>query len=158
MPGMFEPLLLRRPDDDGFILIEDQVIRTLDQYRQRLPDSPESGGILLGYRRERHLHVTDVTVPLKTDSRTRTRFYRSADPHQQAAHDRWCKSGGTMDYIGEWHTHPEICPSPSTIDTRGWKGICEARQVPMLFVIAGTQDCLWIGLGAGQDHRIMRLQ
>ena len=101
MPWMHSPLLLRRPDDDGFILIEDQVIRVLDRYRQRLSGSPESGGILLGYRRELHLHVTDATVPLETDSGSRTRFFRSADPHWQAAHTRWRESGGTMDYVGE---------------------------------------------------------
>lgn len=143
------PLLLRRPDTDGFILIEGEVIRILDQHRQRSPSQPESGGILLGYRREPHLHVTDATVPLETDRRTRTRFHRSSDPHRHAAHARWRKSGGTMDYLGEWHTHPEFDPSPSTIDTYGWTRICNARKAPMLFVIAGTLTHMWIGLGIG---------
>lgn len=65
---MRSPLLLRRPDADVFILIEDHVVRILDRYRQRSPDLPESGGILLGYRRERHLHVTDAIVPQKQDN------------------------------------------------------------------------------------------
>jgi integrative and conjugative element protein (TIGR02256 family) len=143
---MRSPLLLRRPDDDGFILIEDQVIRIVDQYRQRSSGSPESGGILLGYRRGLHLHATDATIPLGTDSRSRTRFYRSAEPHRQAAHARWRESGGTMDYVGEWHTHPELNPSPSAIDRCGWKHICNLRKAPMLFIIAGTQDRLWVGL------------
>lgn len=152
---MRSPLLLRRPDDDGFILIEDQVIRILDRYRQRSSGSPESGGILLGYRRELHLHVTDVTVPLATDGRSRTRFFRSAEPHRQTAHARWRESGGTMDYVGEWHTHPELNPSPSTIDRRGWERISSSRKMPMLFIIAGTQDSLWIGLGVDAGlHRV----
>lgn len=152
---MRSPLLLRRPDDDGFILIEDQVICILDQYRQRLSGSPESGGILLGFRRERHLHVTDATVPLGTDSRSRTRFFRSADPHRQAAHARWRESGGTMDYVGEWHTHPELNPSPSAIDRHGWERICSSRKAPMVFIIAGTLDRQWIGLGVDAGlHRV----
>ena len=155
MPWMHSPVLLRRPDDDGFILIEYQVICMVDQYRQRSPGSSESGGILLGFRRERHLHVTDATVPLGTDSRSRTHFYRSAEPHRQAAHARWQESGGIIDYVGEWHTHPELNPSPSTIDRRGWELICSSRKAPMLFIIAGTQNRLWFGLGVEAGlHRI----
>lgn len=148
---MRSPLLLRRPDADGFILIEDHVVRILDRYRQRSPNLPESGGILLGYRRERHLHVTDATVPRKQDNQTRTCFHRSADPHRHAAHARWRESGGTMDYLGEWHTHPELDPSPSPIDEHGWARICRVRKAPMLFVIVGTLNQLWIGLGNGTD-------
>jgi integrative and conjugative element protein (TIGR02256 family) len=157
MPWVRSPFLLRRPDEDGFILIEDQVIRILDRYRQRSSGSPESGGILLGYRRELHLHVTEATVPLGTDIRSRTRFFRSADPHRQAAHARWRESGGTMDYVGEWHTHPEINPSPSTIDRVAWERICNSRKAPMLFIIAGTHDRLWIGLGVDVSlHRVSK--
>ena len=152
---MRSPLLLRRPDDDGFILIEDQVIRIFDRYRQRSPDSPEAGGILLGYRRELHLHVIDATLPLETDSRSRTRFFRSADPHQRAAYSRWRESGGTVDYVGEWHTHPEVNPCPSTIDRLGWERISNSGRSPMLFVIAGTLDHLWIGFGV--DARLHRV-
>ncbi len=144
---MLTPLILRRPDDDGFVLLETQVLQVLARHRQLHQDAPESGGILLGYRRGSHLHVTEATVPLASDQASRTRFLRSAVPHQQAALARWRQSGGTIDYLGEWHTHPEHSPSPSTIDTRGWRRICSKRKNPMLFVIAGTQDRLWIGLG-----------
>ncbi len=146
---MQRPILLRRPDDDGFILIEDQVIRFLAPYRQRLPDSPESGGILLGYRRESHLHVTNATAPTGTDIQSRTSFMRSADQHSQAAQSQWQDSRGTMDYLGEWHTHPELNPNPSVIDISGWKHICRSRKRPMLFIIAGMEDGLWVGFSAG---------
>ena len=152
---MFDPLLLRRPDDDGFVLIEVSVLRVLAGHRQGHQSAPESGGILLGYRRGLHLHVTDATVPLDSDQASRTGFFRSAAPHQQAALMRWRESGGTMDYVGEWHTHPEHSPSPSMIDSHGWQRICSTRKAPMLFVITGIQDRLWVGLGVdGAIHRI----
>jgi hypothetical protein len=34
---------------------------------------------------------------------------------------------------------PELNPSPSTIDRRGWKHICSSRDAPMLFVIAARR-------------------
>lgn len=147
---MFTPILLRRPDDDGFVLVEERVLQTFARHRQLHWNAPESGGILLGYRRGRHLHVTQATVPLDNDRASRTLFFRSADQHQRTALARWRESGGTMDYLGEWHTHPELDPSPSTIDTRGWERILNAREEPMLFVIAGTQNILWIGLGSAE--------
>ena len=78
-----------------------------------------------------------------------------AAPHQQAALARWRQSDGTIDYLGEWHTHPEHSPSPSTIDTGGWRRIWSKRKTPMLFVIAGTQDRLWIGLSTPTGLRSM---
>lgn len=144
---MLTPIVLRRPDDDGFVLIEARVLQVLAGYRQLHQGAPESGGILLGYRRGSHLHVTEATAPLVPDHASRTSFFRSAGPHQQAALARWRESGRTVDYLGEWHTHPEHSPTPSTIDTGGWQRICSKRKKPMLFVIAGTQDRLWIGLG-----------
>lgn len=144
---MLTPLILRRPDEDGFILLEARVLAVLTQHRQIHGGTPESGGILLGYRRGTHLHVTEATAPQPSDQGSRTRFLRSASPHQQAALTRWRDSGKTVDYLGEWHTHPEACPSPSMIDTSGWGRIYSKRRVPMLFIIAGTLDRLWIGLG-----------
>lgn len=144
---MLTPLLLRRPDEDGFVLLETKVIQVFSRHRQLYPSAPESGGILLGYRRGSHLHVTEATGPLVSDQASRTRFFRSAAPHQQAALARWRESDGTMDYVGEWHTHPEHSPSPSPIDVAGWQRICHKRNMPMLFVIAGTQGGLWIGFG-----------
>ena len=155
MPGMFTPLVLRRPDDDGFVLIEERVLQVFTQHRQLHQSTPESGGILLGYRRGSHLHVTEATVPLLSDHASRTHFFRSAAPHQEAALVRWRESGGTIDYLGEWHTHPEHSPSPSTIDTDGWQRICSSRKTPMLFVITGTQDRLWIGLSTPNGPGLM---
>lgn len=152
---MLTPLVLRRPDDDGFVLIEEQVLQVLSGHRQLHRGAPESGGILLGYRRGSHLHVTEATVPLASDQASRTRFSRSAAPHQEAALARWRQSDGTIDYLGEWHTHPEHSPSPSTIDTDGWRRICSKRNTPMLFVIAGTKERLWIGLGTPTGLRSM---
>lgn len=155
---MLTPLVLRRPDDDGFVLIEERVLQLFGQHRQLLQGAPESGGILLGYRRGSHLHVTEATAPLVSDQASRTHFFRAAAPHQQAALVRWRESGGIMDYLGEWHTHPEHSPSPSTIDTGGWQRICSKRKTPMLFVIAGTQDRLWISLGTPKGlHSLVEL-
>lgn len=133
---------------DGRILIESNVLGALDPFRQRDLSSPEAGGILLGFRRGIHLHVVDLTTPHPDDTRRRTGFHREATEHQRIALARWSVSGGRMDYLGEWHTHPECSPKPSVIDRKEWKVIVAHRTTPMLFLILGTMGQPWLGIGA----------
>lgn len=141
----------------GFLLVEGHVRQALESYRQNLVTMPESGGILLGYRRADHLHVVDATVPSSHDRRARTRFFRSANHHQDAALSAWKKSGKRLDYIGEWHTHPEFKPSPSGLDLSEWIKLLERQpSKAMVFVILGMVDQDWFGVGAG--HEVKEIQ
>lgn len=105
----------------------------------------ERGGILIGQRREEHLHVHEVTVPMRFDRGTRFALRRSAAGHQGIATRLWRRYGGTMDWSGEWHSHPQAVPSPSAIDLASWSGIVARSQVPMLFVMVGY-DAHWVGV------------
>jgi integrative and conjugative element protein (TIGR02256 family) len=66
---------------------------------------------------------------------------------------KWRISDETMDYIGEWHTHPESNPQPSTLDLDEWRKICARRQDPMVFLIQGTVRH-WLGVGQGRAIRV----
>lgn len=136
---------------DGMILIEPKVVAELAEFRQLKLNSPESGGILLGFRRGSHIHVVEFTSPQPGDKQSRTSFDRVSGAHQQIAIDRWAASDSRMDYVGEWHTHPERCPTPSGIDAREWHAIYSSRSMPMLFAILGTQRELWLGVGVGNQ-------
>ena len=134
--------------DRGKILIEPHVINLIHCYCQHKSRSPESGGILLGYRRGDHLHIVAATTPQPDDERMRFGFFRRDIHHHKFAVHQWELSGNTMDYIGEWHTHPEPDPTPSSLDMSEWKKIC-ARQAIMVFLIAGWTGILWLGVGQG---------
>jgi len=136
---------------DGWILTEQHVMDQIRPFRQVEIASSEAGGILLGFRRGSHLHVTDLTLPGAEDKRSRTAFYRSAASHQKIAMTCWLESNGTMGYLGEWHTHPQKDPSPSTIDIREWRVILSSEPQNMVFVIAGNDDKSWIGIGRDQN-------
>src|SRR5690242_771672 len=98
----------------GRVLIEGDVLNELDRYRQRRSHDTESGGLLLGYRRGLHLHVTSITSPQSSDRATRVSFRRACEGHARIAVNQWLSSGRQKDYLGEWHTHPEVRASPST--------------------------------------------
>src|SRR5262249_39625720 len=94
----------------ALLLIEPRVLQRIAVFKQLDPAAPEAGGILLGYRRGPHTHVIEATVPTKRDVRRRFAFFRHATYHQRVATKRWRQSGEKVDYVGEWHTHPEDDP------------------------------------------------
>jgi integrative and conjugative element protein (TIGR02256 family) len=113
-------MLLRNPFDEktAEVLIEDYVIDVINPYKQLKARAREAGGILLGYRRGAHMHIVAATIPGPLDTRNRASFWRRDPSHQTKALVEWRRSNSTMDYLGEWHTHPEVQPSPSGVDCK----------------------------------------
>ena len=141
-------------DPNGVILIETTVMNVLTGYAQRSNCSMEAGGILLGHRKGSHLQVVFATEPSPADRRSRFRFQREIEPHQTIATQAWQQSGQTMDYLGEWHSHPESDPHPSNIDLTEWKKIISRASECFVFLIVGNENEHWVG--AGRSRTILR--
>lgn len=151
MPRMRPPLIWKNPwVADSNILFESEPLESMDQYRQDAKEKSEAGGILLGFRRNSHLHITIATRPQSSDRRQRFSFKRSPLHHQQVALSQWRASQMTVDYLGEWHTHPESSPSPSSLDVSEWKKICKVQARPMVFAILGQSGDIWLGASFGE--------
>ena len=141
-------------DAGGVILIETTVLNFITGYAQQSSCSTEAGGILLGHRKGSHLHVVCATEPSPADRRSRFRFQREIEPHQTIATQAWRQSGQTMEYLGEWHSHPESNPHPSRIDLTEWKKIISRANECFVFLIVGNANEHWIG--AGRDRSVLR--
>lgn len=100
------------------MIVAQSVKRILAGYRQFAPRQKESGGILLGYHREGSIFISRVTVPTSFDRATRTSFIRDSRIAQIFVEYEFANSGGKITYVGEWHTHPEPHPLPSSRDLR----------------------------------------
>lgn len=138
--------------ESAWILVEAAVFDRINPYRQRESAAPESGGILLGYRRGAHLHVVEATIPGREDHGTRVSFRRSAKGHREQALSGWHRSDHTLGYLGEWHTHPEQAPSPSRTDHHAWGELLAGRPgQPLIFMILGIETGLWLGCGQGDN-------
>jgi integrative and conjugative element protein (TIGR02256 family) len=112
---------------------------------QRYCWSSEAGGILLGrmLMASDHIVVDDVTVPGPHDRRSRFRFFRAERPAQTAVDAAWARSGGEINYLGEWHTHPEDDPTPSRHDHTDWQRLVMTQryeQAALFFVIVGRRE------------------
>jgi len=145
---MSKEVIFINPETNGFILIEEAVLRKMDKYRQQSIRSKEAGGIMLGFRRGPHLEIIDITLPFPLDIRKRAFFYRCDPLHDKYANKLWKKSENTIDYLGEWHTHPELVPIPSVLDKSEWKKVTASQKSEMAFLILGINS-IWLGIGNG---------
>ena len=144
----------------GRFQIGPSVLAVMRQYVQDAPEKAEAGGILLG----RHILgtddiiVDDVTSPKPGDRRSRFQFFRARWRHQAAIDRAWQESSGTCTYLGEWHTHPELCPNPSLVDRLRWqqKLLRDRFTEPIFFVIVGIAEVrVWEGC---HRHHLMPLR
>ncbi len=127
------------------------VLLIMRQFIQNTTYTTEAGGILLGRMLLNSLDVVvdEVTVPMPGDRRTRHSYLRAKERHQEVIDRRWHESGGTCGYLGEWHTHPEPVPTPSSKDLRNWrkKLKLDVFDGDMLFflIIGQKKICAWQG-------------
>ena len=131
------------------VYIEDDVLEKLRSFRQTDNNSHESGGILLGKRikNKNIYYIVDLSKPNKYDSSSRFGFVRNAKAAQRYIKKAWKNSDGYVNYIGEWHTHPEPCPSPSSTDRNCYITISKEKSSPFqltINIIYGNANAFYI--------------
>lgn len=144
------------PGINSKVLVETGVVSLLGKYKQNSSSKSESGGILLGYRRGKHLHIVQATTPQKKDVASRCSFTRKDPFHQSVALAKWRESGEILGYVGDWHTHPEYEPSPSRIDFEGWGKLITKVEKPFVFMITGITGQMWLGVAI--ENNIIKAQ
>lgn len=137
-------------DKDGaLVVILSDVIKTLLSHRQLTPASKESGGVIIGERRGKHLVVRMISVPNQNDIRKRNFVDRVGPHHQELVNKAFEESGGTSQYLGEWHTHPEDSPSPSGTDLKSWNANLKSDD-PFVLIIVGRRK-FWVAKKIGKQ-------
>lgn len=128
------------------VLVDSIVFEKMERCSKRFAPL-EAGGLLLGHRKSSFLHALDVTLPSSWDRHSRSSFHRSVKAHRLRALRLWRKSGGLVDWLGEWHSHPGFALNPSGTDQRNWLRITKHRKAPMVFpIIDGRRAELYLRL------------
>ena len=132
----------------GRVLLTEAALAVFNTYRQTGADDLEAGGLLIGrtITDSDDIIVDVATEPSPDDIRTRFSFMRQQEPAQMLVDQHWENSNGTLNYLGEWHSHPEDIPSPSDVDLADWCRVVGSAQHAdsLLFLIVGrTHICLW---------------
>jgi len=100
------------------ILFHAEALTILERFTQDKPGLPEAGGIILGKIINGQVNVTKLSVPTPLDKRSRFNFERHKHSAQIILEYEFYNSNGQTIYLGEWHTHPEPHPTPSSTDQR----------------------------------------
>lgn len=122
------------------IALQASVLLKFQKSRQRRWWQPESGGQLFARISGARIVVEEATGPRRTDRRTRTSYIPDRAAEQREIDSRSPKG---LHYVGDWHTHPEALPRPSSIDI---SSIAESVQASthrlngFLLVIVGEAD------------------
>lgn len=140
-----------------YVLVPKATLVGLEQKTKILWAKNEQGGLLLGYRKKSGLQVTGFTVPQSSDLASPVIFKRSSNGHAQLALSAWKESGGTIDWIGEWHTHPVGNSAPSTTDIANWVRLAEHVRKPMVFLIL-SKFGWYVGLQNHSSEQLVALQ
>ena len=129
------------------LIIKKSVLKIFHRFADKKSIN-EAGGILLGNVYNSHCEVVNITIPNKYDSYGRNFFVRSKRGAQPQINKAWKKSRGTEIYLGEWHTHFEVNPTPSITDKQLVKNSLQKTRMEIDFlflVIVGQKRTLWVG-------------
>lgn len=129
----------------GKLAVGAEAQRVFDQYRQTKARDNEAGGVLVGrlILDSKDVIIDKASEPSCWDRRTRFRFLRRARPAQKVVSKAWQASGGTQNYLGEWHSHPEDVPNPSGVDLDDWQRVVSRssfEQDALFFIIVGRVE------------------
>ncbi|MBS7815104.1 Mov34/MPN/PAD-1 family protein [Wohlfahrtiimonas chitiniclastica] len=129
--------------DNSIVVISAEVVDILISYRQLSNTALESAGVLIGERRGEHLVIKTLSEPSQLDIRSRFMVDRVSGHHQKIVDDAFKQSGSLWHYLGEWHTHPEDVPTPSSVDYSSWYKNLNSSE-PLILIIVGRTD-FWAG-------------
>jgi integrative and conjugative element protein (TIGR02256 family) len=93
--------------------ISQPVLDLFAQHQQHSPAANEAGGLLFADVTHSAIRVLSATAPSGADQRGRF-FFRPNRRRAKSEIKRRFEEG--LHFVGEWHTHPERCPSPSKVD------------------------------------------
>jgi integrative and conjugative element protein (TIGR02256 family) len=132
---------------DLTVVIVALALETMDSYRQTGFFKREAGGQMFARLQPKLWRIEVVTGPRRGDRRGRFHFWPDRKAEQEEI-DRYYGEG--LDFVGDWHTHPEDVPSPSRSDVRSVENVVRESihdRPGILMCIVGRKtfpDGLWL--------------
>lgn len=134
------------PNSEQIVVITQRVCDHFVKYSQKNSKDLEAGGQLFAKITKKQILIKVATGPRKTDHRTRFSFI----PNRiQEILEIKCNFRQGLHYVGEWHTHPEKIPEPSSADITSLKNCFRESKHELqwfLMIIVGIKsDSLYVG-------------
>lgn len=117
----------------------------------------ETGGMLLGWRRDNDCIIAGAIGPGPEARHRPSSFDPDHDWQMKRFHAAFSQSGGDLDYLGDWHTHPRGSGALSVRDRRTLAQVC--RRVPraLMAVLSGPDARIWeFSCWRGENYKRFR--
>jgi integrative and conjugative element protein (TIGR02256 family) len=131
------------------ICLSSEVLKHFEAHRQAEGSQTEVGGQLFAEFRGAQVRILRATGPNKTDRRGWAWF--NPDRRRQNAEIK-CLFEAGLHFVGDWHTHPEPQPNPSSLDLTSMQDCFRKSRHQLkafVMVIVGQAEFplgLWVGL------------
>lgn len=131
---------------DYTIEVTVEVVETLQSMCQL--SGNENGGILLGSEiKEKHCRINRVSEPcMLIDHSSKYGCTRDAYKANEIIKREYESSNHKRVYFGEWHTHPENKPIPSTVDVSSICNVFYKSKIVIngvFLAIVGRKSIYW---------------
>lgn len=118
---------------------------TLSKIKQELSHHypNEFGGVFVGYKKDDLIIIDDVLIPDDFEN-GKTIFVRRPGTLNDRLELIFNETSGKITYIGEWHSHPDGPPSPSSTDINAMQEIADTKKIgnsnPILMIVKITEE------------------
>jgi len=133
---------------DWILVTDDALINDLrNRRREKLPN--ETGGVLLGSFdvSRRLLYVAASTGSPPDSVEYPVHYIRGCEGLREEVRQAEIRTGGMLQYVGEWHSHPEGCGCDASADDRTvfeWiRTYMQPEGLPPLMCIVGETREAW---------------
>lgn len=140
---------------------EDELLNSLvEKGKSHYPN--EFGGFLVGYYADdnKHLHITDTILP-KSFKASKYSFERSTKGIEKKL-GNYFKETPKKFYVGEWHTHPDNSPIPSSTDISAINAIINNQYAclanPVLLIIGYSKTQVDFGFYVWFENKLYRYE
>lgn len=135
--------------------LTDGFIRKISKFEQNTGEF-EKGGILLGKHilDSNYYEIVECTLPTTADECGRDFFIRNKEAAQLVINNLWDSSEGTINYLGEWHTHACVYPDPSVADKHLMKSIVyNGSNIwgDVFMLILGQRSTFYLGVATNEN-------
>jgi integrative and conjugative element protein (TIGR02256 family) len=122
------------------LILTQPVLERFSEHRQRRWWQREAGGQLFARFDGTDIFVVEATPPGRYDIRSRFSFQPNRRREQSEILERHERG---LHFIGDWHTHPEAEPHPSSVDAKSMHDLVTQSQHQLngfIMIIVGTRD------------------
>lgn len=140
---------------------EDELLNSLvEKGKSHYPN--EFGGFLVGYYADdnKHVHITNTILP-KSFKASKFSFERSTKGIEKKL-GNYFKETPKKFYVGEWHTHPDNSPIPSTTDSSAMNAIINNQNAcltnPVLLIIGYSKTKVDFGFYVWFENKLYRYE